>query len=256
MKRNLVLLILSGSMALLWASCQKNELNHSTEAALSDKTAAVQVSKKGPQSCFSGTYIDTMHYNNTPQLYIFNGNQYTRYDVLANTFNGVTSISNYPNMPFGSIDASYVDYWHYGGRPQLYMFSGNQYARYDMKNNSFEGTTAITNFPNMPFTSVDAAYVDTWHYGGRPQLYLFSGNRYARYDILANTFEGTTSITNFPNMPFTSVDAAYVDTWHYGGRPQLYLFSGGIYARYDIWANTYEGVNTVASGYAGSPFCH
>lgn len=51
---------------------------------------------------------------------------------------------------------------------------------------------------------------------GMPQLYLFSGSEYARYDILQNKYEGKASISQgYAGVPFSTIDAAYVDTWHY-----------------------------------------
>jgi hypothetical protein len=100
------------------------------------------------------------------------------------------------------------------------------YARIDLTTNEFKGTNSIANgYPGVPFTTIDAAYVDQWHYNNTPQLYLFSGTQYARIDLTTNEFKGTNSIANgYPGVPFTTIDAAYVDQWHYNNTPQLYLF--------------------------------
>jgi hypothetical protein len=251
--RKLFVLILGGSLAFVNQSCQKSNMKDSLPTETTT-TLNSGVSAKSAGSCYSGTYVDTWHYA-TPQLYIFHDNQYARYDVLSNTFQGVNGISNgYPGVPFTNFDATYVDTWHYA-TPQLYIFKGNQYARYDIQTNTYQGLNSITNgYPGVPFSTIDAAYVDTWHYA-TPQLYLFSGNQYARYDILTNTFKGVNSITNgYPGVPFSSFDATYVDTWHYP-TPQLYIFNGSQYARYDILTNTFKGVNSNANGYPGVPFC-
>lgn len=154
----------------------------------------------------------------------------------------------------GRFNGTYIDYWHYGGTPQLYIFHNNQYARYDVITNTFMGTNTIAaGFAGVPFASIDAAYVDLWNYA-TPQLYLFSGTSYARYDILTNTYMGTNSIAaGYAGVPFSTIDAAYVDTVSYS-TPQLYLFNGTQYARYDILTNTYMGSNSIAAGYAGVPF--
>jgi hypothetical protein len=104
-------------------------------------------------------------------------------------------------------------------------------------------------------TCFDACYIDTWFYTS-PQLYIFSGSQYARYDVKANRFEGANSIANgYPGVPFSKFDACYIDTWSYA-TPQLYIFSGSQYARYDVKANRFEGVNSIAKGYTGVPFCN
>lgn len=41
----------------------------------------------------------------------------------------------------------------------------------------------------MPFSRIDASYVDIWSYGS-PQLYFFSGDWYGHYDIGGNQFMG------------------------------------------------------------------
>jgi hypothetical protein len=99
-------------------------------------------------------YVDTWHYNNTPQLYLISGSQYARYDILNNKFMGVNSIKNgYTGVPFTKIDATYVDTWHYNNTPQLYLFSGSQYARYDILNNKFMGVNSIKNgYTGVPFS--------------------------------------------------------------------------------------------------------
>ncbi|RBL89786.1 hypothetical protein [Chitinophaga flava] len=249
MKR-LFALVISGSMVLINQSCQKSNMKEETPT-VKNSTLNAGVSAKAVGSCFSATYIDTWHYP-TPQLYIFHDNQYARYDVITNTYNGVNSISAYAGVPFSSFDAAYVDTWSYP-TPQLYIFKGNQYARYDILTNTYQGVNSLSAYAGVPFTSIDAAYVDTWNYP-TPQLMLFSGTQYARYDILTNTYKGVNNIASgYPGVPFSTFDATYVDTWNYP-TPQLYIFRGNQYARYDIPTNSYKGVNTTAA-YTGVPFC-
>ena len=153
----------------------------------------------------------------------------------------------------GRFNGTYVDIWNYS-TPQLYIFKDTLYARYDVLTNTFMGTNSIAaGYAGVPFATIDAAYVDTWSYS-TPQLYLFSGTQYARYDILTNTFMGTNTIAaGYAGVPFSTIDATYVDTWHYS-TPQLYLFSGDDYARYDILSNTFQGTNLISNGYSGVPF--
>ncbi|NII25995.1 hypothetical protein HB364_12945 [Pseudoflavitalea sp. X16] len=241
-----------GSLLLLTFSCKKSDLAAPQAAEAARETPTKNANRSVTQGRFNGTYVDTWHYS-TPQLYIFKDSLYARYDILTNTFMGTNTIAaGYAGVPFATIDAAYVDTWHYS-TPQLYLFSGNQYARYDILTNTFMGTGPLSAYTGVPFSSIDAAYVDTWHYS-TPQLYLFKGSQYARYDILTNTFMGTNSIAaGYAGVPFSSIDATYVDTWHYS-TPQLYLFSGNDYARYDILSNTFMGTNSISAGYAGVPF--
>jgi hypothetical protein len=246
--------IFLASLFLLVFSCKKSDITVPVkETTMETPKPPGGVFRSITQGRFNATYVDIWHYS-TPQLYIFNNSQYARYDVLTNTFMGTNSIARgYAGVPFAAIDAAYIDTWHYS-TPQLYLFSGNQYARYDILTNTFMGTNSIASgYAGVPFATIDAAYVDTWHYS-TPQLYLFNGTSYARYDILTNTFMGTNSIANgYAGVPFATIDATYVDTWHYS-TPQLYLFSGDNYARYDILTNTFMGTNLISNGYAGVPF--
>ena len=106
----------------------------------------------------------------------------------------------------------------------------------------------ISLIAGIAYAGIDATYVDVWHYES-PQLYLFSGNQYTRYDIIPNKSMGTNTISRgYPAVPFSKIDAAYVDIWHYK-TPQLYVFSGNQYARYDILSNTLMGINTISRGY-------
>ncbi|MFY0255070.1 hypothetical protein ACDQ55_14065 [Chitinophaga sp. 30R24] len=255
MNRPLITFVISGVMLTSVLSCEKTGLTTHVDTHSPNQQTSDEVRPNLAGGHFNATYIDTIHYA-TPQLYIFNGIQYARYDVLTNTYKGINTIANgYPGVPFTSFDASYVDIWHYGNTAQLYIFSGDQYARYDMTTNQYKGVNSIADgYPGVPFTSIDASYVDVYGYPGHPKLYLFSNSQYARYDILTNTYEGVASINNYPGMPFTRIDAAYIDKYHYNGQPQLYIFSGNQYARWDVLTNTYQGTNTTANGYPGVPF--
>ncbi|HRH03131.1 MAG TPA: hypothetical protein PLN13_04800 [Bacteroidia bacterium] len=213
------------------------------------------LTSSGQSTCVRASYIDTWSYA-TPQLYIFNGTQYARYDVKANKFEGVNDIAKgYPAVPFSNFDAGYIDTWSYA-TPQLYIFNGTQYARYDVKANKFEGVNDIAKgYPGVPFSKFDACYIDTWSYA-TPQLYIFNGTQYARYDVKANKYEGVNDISKgYPGVPFSKFDACYIDTWSYA-TPQLYIFNGSKYARYDVKANKFEGVNDISKGYPGVPFCN
>lgn len=196
------------------------------------------------------TYVDTWHYA-TPQLYMIGGSSYARWDVKSNTYEGANDLSSgYPGVPFDSFDTTYVDTWSYS-TPQLYIFHGDSYARYDIRSNQFMGVNTIAaGYPGVPFPEFDATYVDTWSYP-TPQLYIFHGDSYARYDIKANQFMGVNTIAaGYPGVPFSEFGATYVDTWSYA-TPQLYIFRGGRYARYDIKANRFMGVNSITADYPG-----
>jgi hypothetical protein len=140
--------------------------------------------------------------------------------------------------------------------PQLYFVAGSLLVRYNVAARRFAQTVPIgTVLHDIPFSRIDAAYIDRWHYDGAPQLYLFSGTHYARYDLCAEQYEGTAAIDDgFHGLPFHTIDAAYVDEWHYGLTPQLYVFSGDKYARWDILKNSYEDSASIQAGYRGWHF--
>ena len=198
------------------------------------------------KNVFSGVqaaYVDVRHYQ-TPQLYLFKDTHYERYDLFASMSIGLNKITKgYPGIAFETIDAAYVDARN-SESPQLYLFSGVRYCRYDIRANKMVGVNTIKNgYPGLPFKTIDAAYVDSRNLG-KPKLYLFSGSRYARYDILNDRYEGSNDIAKgYPGVTFKFIDAAYVDVSKPEG-PQLYLFSGSNYARYDIRTDRIIEINT------------
>gem|GEM_PF-5046274 len=148
---------------------------------------------------YANIWIDPM----APKLIIFSGKQVARYDIKSNTYLGLDSISHaYPGVTFTSIDAAYVDTVTYS-TPQLYLFSGTQYARVDIPTNAFKGITDIaSHYPGVPFSTFSATYVSTW-FSTTNKLIIFSGTQHATYDIKANRFEGVTSNSaDYPGVPF------------------------------------------------------
>ncbi|NML40361.1 hypothetical protein HHL17_24400 [Chitinophaga sp. G-6-1-13] len=253
--RRLFVLFLGGTMTLLNQSCQKNALDKAETSPTETATVKAVVNAAG--ACLSAPFVDTWQ-TGSPIMYVTHGTSYVKYDLISLASMGSNQLSyGFPGIPFTTFDASFVDTWQNPGSPQLYVFSGNQYARYDLKTNAYMGVNTIVNgFPGVPFTSIDAAFVDTWQIPGSPQLYIFSGTQYALYDLKTNTYKGSNSIVSgFAGVPFTTFDAVYVDTWQIPGSPQLYIFKGNQYARYDLKTNTYKGMNSTAAGFPGLPIC-
>ena len=208
-----------------------------------------QVISKNSFTNVQAAYVDMWHYQ-TPQLYLFKDTHYERYDLFASMSIGLNKITKgYPGITFETIDAAYVDARN-SESPQLYLFSGVRYCRYDIRANKMVGVNTIKNgYPGLPFKTIDAAYVDSRNLG-KPKLYLFSGSRYARYDILNDRYKGSNDIAKgYPGVTFKFIDAAYVDVSKPEG-PQLYLFSGSNYARYDICTDKIIEINTNSKGKA------
>ncbi|SHK74963.1 hypothetical protein SAMN05444266_10117 [Chitinophaga jiangningensis] len=258
--KKLLVLVFAASMALLHQSCEKSMQNDPLAAnntLLNDSTGTnppiLDTACLNPDA----TYVDTWHYA-TPQLYIFKGTNYGRYDLTTHTYAGLNTIADgYKNVPFSTFDAVFVDVWS-DSVPKLMIFSGNKVAKFDILNNIYEGVDSISSrYPGLPFTSVDALFVDTvtTYYNKQPQLYIFSGTQYARIDMNTNTYKGLNSnALGFENAPFYTYRAMYVDRWSFGS-PQLVMFNGTQNARL-----TYPYYNFVSSSsntltYPGVPFC-
>ncbi|MBC9909007.1 hypothetical protein [Chitinophaga varians] len=254
MKR-LFVLFLGGTMALLNQSCQKNNLDKPETPPAGTSNVKAVVNAAG--ACLSAPFVDTWQ-TGSPIMYVAHGTSYMKYDLISLSPLGTNQLSyGFPGIPFSTFDASFVDTWQVPGSPLLYVFSGSQYARYDLKSSTYQGVNSIAyGFPGIPFSSIDAAFVDTWQIPGSPQLYVFSGTQYALYDLKTNTYKGVNNIVNgFAGVPFATFDAVYVDTWQIPGYPQLYIFKGNQYARYDLKTSTYKGMNSTAVGFPGLPIC-
>ena len=200
---------------------------------------------------FNAVYVETTNYP-SPHLYIFNGAQYAVYDLKANQYKGANGLAKgYKGIPFSEIDATYVDTWSYP-TPQQYIFSGSQYVRYDIKSGAFSGVVSIQNgYKGLPFGKIDAVYVETTNYP-TPHLYFYSGSQYAVYDLKANKYKGVNSLTKgYAGIPFSKIDATYVDTWSYPS-PQQYIFSGTKYVRYDLKSGAFSGVNSIQNEFKGT----
>ena len=227
----------SGSYAYLG----KSGVWSSTAAA--STSYAIPQYRRGP-TLFDACFVDWWTHS-APKLHIFKGTKYSVFDKNAGTFEKDIEIANgYPGLPFKTIDACYVDTISYP-TPQLYIFSGTKYARWDLKENKFKGVNDIARgYPGVPFLSFDACYIDYWSYSS-PQVYIFSGKKYARFDTKTGKCEGINDVSKgFPSVPYQVFDDILLDNWTYPN-PKIYIFNGIDYYMYDLKTNTRERIQSI-----------
>jgi hypothetical protein len=171
-------------------------------------------------------------------VYFFQGNQYWRYD-----FDPVTGQvrPGYPLQISGHWPGLFTSDISTGinlGNGKVYLFSGNQYCRYDVGLDRVDPGYPLPIAGNWghltdSFPTLDAAV--NW---GNGKIYFFLGNQYIRWHIgPADPTQGDVD-PNYPQpinggnwgtLPFTSIDAAFN-----AGNGKAYFFSGTQYARIEV----------------------
>ncbi|HAS46103.1 MAG TPA: hypothetical protein DCS93_36820 [Microscillaceae bacterium] len=174
--------------------------------------------------------VDAATYYPGNRFYLFSGSQYSIWNQSTQRMSAPKPIrSNWRGVTFNKIDAAF--YWQSNNK--VYLFSGNQYVRYDVKSNKVDA-----GYPkpiqrlwggSRMFTSVDAALA---YPNGK--VYFFKGNQYVRYDFAKNRIDAgypkAISQSTWPGIRFRSVDATV--TW--GNGPKSYFFKNTYYYRFDI----------------------
>lgn len=133
--------------------------------------------------------------------------------------------ASWPGFSFPKVDAA----TYYPG-DRVYLFYGNQYARWDTKSRRVSRPRPIKgNWRGVYFDKIDAAF----YWKANNKVYLFRGNQYVRYDVNTNKVD--------PGYPknlqrywggtrmFRSVDAILP---YPNGK--VYFFKGNRYLRYDF----------------------
>lgn len=168
------------------------------------------------------------------KAYIFQGNQYLRYDLASNKpdagYPQKIDAKTWPGLWTDGIDAAIN--W---GNGKAYFFKGNQYVRYDIKSGKpdagFPQKIDAKTWPGLWTSGVDAAV--EWD-GGK--VYFFKGSEYLRYDIKSGKpdagFPKPLSSETWPGLCSNGIDGAV--NW---GNGKVYLFKGNWYYRYDVKAD-------------------
>ncbi len=121
--------------------------------------------------------------NGKPKAYFFKGTEYLRWTIGEGADLGYPrQLSNWDQFLANGVDAA-VNWGISGGKPKAYFFKGTEYLRWTI------GEGADPGYPKQlsewhPFLAngVDAA-VNWGIRGGKPRVYFFKGNEYARHTI-------------------------------------------------------------------------
>jgi hypothetical protein len=168
----------------------------------------IQGNWPGWPASFAGG-IDASVMWTTGKVYYFKGNQYIRYDIVADRVDGGYPrpiAGAWPGLWTDSIDAGVV--WPNG---KAYFFKGSQYMRYDIAADRVDPgyPAAIAgNWPGFPAdfaAGINAAVV--WNNG---KAYFFKGSQYIRYDIASDKVDAgypAAIAGNWPGLWADGIDA-------------------------------------------------
>jgi hypothetical protein len=165
------------------------------------------------------------------KAYLFEGDEYVRYDLLADKADPgypLPIAGNWPGLWGDGITASIP--W---GNGKVYFFRGSQYMRYDIAADRVDPgypLPILGNWPGLWGDGITAAV--NW---GNGKAYFFRGSEYMRYDIATDRVDPgypLPTIGNWPGLWGDGITAAV--NW---GNGKVYFFRGGDYMRYDIVAD-------------------
>jgi hypothetical protein len=203
---------------------------------------------------------DALVWEGANAAYFFMGTNYTKYgynapdDVVQDLYPRPLDASTWPRWPAAAPWNAGVDASFDFGNGKAFLFSGNQYLRYDKAADRVDSGYPKTlpggwsRWPSTWTTAPDAAL--RWTNG---KIYMFRGSEYIRIT------SGTTVDSGYPkpiagnwDIPFTT-GFDYVLIWSNG---KAYFFKGKSYARYDLAKDTTDsGYPTLIVGrWPGVPF--
>ena len=171
----------------------------------------------------------------TGKVYFFQGNQYSRYDLIGDHVDAgypMDTASHWPGL--GALGAGYVDAaLMKPGNAKAYFFRGTKYARYDVATDRVDDGYPLdtdTYWHGVWGSGLDAALL--WPTG---KAYFFRDAQYVRYDFDTDQVD-----LGYPRAiagawrglePFSDgIDAAFVTP----DGDKAYFFRGDYYIRYDV----------------------
>ncbi|MFK4068103.1 hemopexin repeat-containing protein [Streptomyces sp. NPDC029674] len=139
----------------------------------------------------------------------------------------------------------------------FYVFRGNRYANYKLNGDTIENEDTIHNgWPGLQGTRyaqhVDAVCgIGAWM-ENRETIYLFSGDRYARYYVPDERIQREARIEEaWPGLrgtPYANgIDAACIND----SNERLYFFKEDRYVNYNLQTETILRENTIAAAWPG-----
>jgi hypothetical protein len=162
------------------------------------------------------------------KVYLFNGGQYSRYDIKQDAVDPGYPLSVadfWPGLPASGVDAAVN--W---GNGVVYFFAGHQYYRYSAKLDQVDAGYPLPIAGNWPGLTLDA--VDACVNWGNGKAYFFRGGQYWRYDIKKDSVDPGYPLPIAGNWPGLTLDA--VDGGINWGNGKAYFFRSDQYWRYDI----------------------
>ena len=139
-----------------------------------------------------------------------------------------------------------------GSQSNIYLIKQGDYANYNLTNESLNSRgTLSANWPGL--TSFWQSDLDAATYiNSDREIYLFKGNKYARYDLDTETITSEATIaTGWSGLTdsfwHSDLDAAT----YFNSDREIYLFKGNKYLRYDLATETITSEATIATGWSG-----
>jgi len=133
------------------------------------------------------------------KVYFFCGLYYASMNVETGEFSEAKKIKvGWPGVNFGRIDAAL----HFDDET-VYFFSGNQYVRFNLKDNKVDD-----NYPeliNKRWAGVNFDKIDAAIYWGNGKVYFFRDDQHIRYDVASFRAD-----SGYPKH----IKGSYVDDWN------------------------------------------
>lgn len=150
-------------------------------------------------AALSGRFMGQKDENNmTDKVFLFRGHWYVTLDTETGEFSEAKEIAEgWPGVPFERVDAAL----HFDD-DYAYLFSGQQYVRFNIAQNRVEAgypQLISERWEGLHFDKIDAAV-----YWGNGKIYFFRDDQHIRYDI--------TDFRTDPGYP-KHVIGSYVEDW-------------------------------------------
>jgi hypothetical protein len=187
---------------------------------------------------FADVFLDAAVEWGNGKAFLFKGNQYIRYDIASGKADAGYPLPIKDHWPGLEAFADGVDAAVNWGNGKAFLFKGNQYIRYDIASGKADAGYPLPIKDHWPGLEAFAdVFLDAAVEWGNGKVFLFKGNQYIRYDIVADKADAgyPKPIKNY--WPGLEAFADGVDAAVNWGNGKVFLFKGNQYIRYDIAAD-------------------